>query len=215
MKNGTGFGKHQHGAGPVIASVLLHLVAAGIVLLFPPRTHLEPPREIPVTVDVFTPQQFQAIRNESSRIEPSTDTTVLSGRNSTVTAENILSGSVLNEPGNEEARISLSKLSGDTRLEQLCIIEAMEQIHHWRSDIKPEWIVTSVRSETQTIDSTYFAEGAAFRQEDRWYDLSFKCEATPSLEEVVAFEFTVGEHIPPNQLERHRLFIGPDSHAHD
>lgn len=215
MKNWTGFGKHQRGAGPIVASVLLHLVAAGIALLFPPRTHLEPPQEIPVTVDVFTPQQFQAIRNESARIEPSPGATVLSGRNSTVRAENMLSSSVLNEPANAEARIALSKLSGDTRLEQLCIIEAMEQIHNWRSDIQPEWVVTSVRSDTQTIDSTYVAMGAAFRHEDHWYDLNFTCEATPNLEEVVAFEFTVGKPIPHNQLDRFRLFIGRDQHDHD
>lgn len=215
MTNWTAFWKQQRGAGPFVASVLLHLFAAVIVVLFPPSPHLEPPREIPVTVDVLTPQQFQAIRNESARIEPSPGATVLSGRNSTVRAENMLSGAVLNEPGNAEARIALSKLGGDTRLEQLCIIEAMEQIHDWRSDLQPEWVVTSVRSDTHTIDSTYVAKGAAFRHENHWYDLNFTCEATSDLEEVIAFEFTMGKPIPANQLDRLRLFSGRGQHGHD
>lgn len=81
--------------------------------------------------------------------------------------------------------------------------------------MKPEWIVTSARSDTQTIDNTYVAKGAAFRHTDHWYDLSFTCETSPDLEEVVAFEFTVGNRIPHNQLERLRLFIGLDNHDHD
>lgn len=184
-------------------------------MLFPPSPHLEPVREKPVTVDVFTPQQFQAIRNQDTRIEPSSDATVLSSSDSPVRAERMLSGAVLNEPDNAEARIALSKLGGDTRLEQLCIIEAMEQIPVWRSDIQPEWVVTSVRSDTQTIDSTYVAKGAAFRHENHWYDLDFTCEATSNLEEVIAFEFTMGKTIPTNQLDRLRLFIGQDKHGHD
>lgn len=215
MNNWAGFWKHQRDAGPIVISVLLHVLIAGLIMLFPPTIHPEPPKEKPVIVDVFTPQQFQAIRRENEPIEPSLGATELSAGNSTVRAEKMLSGTVLNEPRNADARIALSKLRGDTRLEQLCNIEAMEQITHWRSDLEPEWVVTSVRTDTQTIDSTYVAKGAAFRQEDHWYDLSFICEATPDLEEVVSFKFTVGKRIPHNQLERLRLFIGPDNHGHD
>lgn len=215
MKIWAGIWQRRRSAIPLGLSFFLHGLAVVVILSLPPAVQPEPPPEAPVIVDVFTPQQFQALQNEDARITPSPGPTELSVTGDTIRPGTMLSGAVLNAPQNAKARIALAKLQGDTRLEQLCTIETMEQIYHWKPDMKPEWVVTSARSDTKTQASTYIAKGAAFRHGNHWYDLSFICEASPNLELVVAFEFTVGEPIPHNQLDRLNLSTGPDNHDHD
>ena len=59
----------------------------------------------------------------------------------------ILSGTVLEDPRSRQARLALRQLSDFDRREQLCNLEAMEQVEAWNDDYKPEvksemcWII--------------------------------------------------------------------------
>lgn len=108
----------------------------------------------------------------------------------------LLSQRVLADPRSREARAMLSRLAPDERIEQLCGLEAMSQIHEWQRSFEPDRVTAYALSQTTLAGTVLKAEGAAFRSRRRWYRLRFACTVSPDLKSVAAFAFHVGEAIP-------------------
>jgi Domain of Unknown Function (DUF930) len=93
---------------------------------------------------------------------------------------------------NRSARRDLGTLSVDARFEQLCDVEAMEQIAHGREEFHPERAVAYAAEDAKVTGNVMIAEGAAFLSKGHWYRLSFRCETTPDHSKVVSFDFATG-----------------------
>lgn len=92
-------------------------------------------------------------------------------------------------------------LNGDKLREQLCHQEAIARIKKSNSNYQPDLIVSSAIDEAVTADQIIVANGAAFRSNDRWYQLKFRCEANAEQKSILAFDFLVGDAFPQEELE--------------
>lgn len=113
----------------------------------------------------------------------------------------MLSQRVLADPRSRETVALLPRLAPDERVEQLCGLEAMGQIHDWQRDFEPDRVTAYALVGTRLSGRVLTAEGAAFRSRRRWYGLRFACTVSPDLKRVTAFAFHVGEPIPRERWE--------------
>lgn len=104
-----------------------------------------------------------------------------------------------------QTRLALRTLAADTRIEQLCGLEAMEQVHAWRRDFQPDRIVVYAMGEPTMTGNLFEANGAAFRSHALWYAVKFSCELTADHARVAGFAFAVGEPVPRDRWEDHGL----------
>lgn len=113
----------------------------------------------------------------------------------------MLSQRVLADPRSRETVALLPKLAPEERVEQLCGLEAMGQIHDWQRDFEPDRVTAYALAGTKLSGRVLTAEGAAFRSKRHWYGLRFACTVSPDLKRVTAFAFHVGEPIPRERWE--------------
>jgi Domain of Unknown Function (DUF930) len=90
------------------------------------------------------------------------------------------------------ARQSLATLALDARFEQLCDVEAMEQVARSEKEFRPERAVAYATADAKVVGNLMTADGAAFLSKGHWYRLSFRCETTPDRQKVVSFDFATG-----------------------
>lgn len=90
---------------------------------------------------------------------------------------------------------TLMKVDPDTRLEQVCDIEAMHRVGKGTS-LKPDRAKSYISTPPIHSGDTMTAPGAAFRSKGKWYSLSFECTGTSDHLRVVSFAFKVGVPIP-------------------
>lgn len=153
--------------------------------------------------DIAAPDTAETEVAEAAPAEPRTSGVL-------VRPATMLAAAALDEPGSRQARAALRTLGTEDRMEQLCDLEAMEQIEAWRPNAyRPELLVAYAFADTRFAGRTVTAKGAAFRSQGGWYRLSFACEVEAGMEAVAAFEFEVGEPIPRELWEGHYLEAGP------
>lgn len=117
----------------------------------------------------------------------------------------MLSAATLEHPQSRAMRTALGRMEKETRLEQLCDIEAMAQIAAHLQAFKPDRIVAYAKGDVTFASNILIANGAAFRSGQKWHELAFTCELSKDQESVQAFEFTVGRAIPKRDWERYSL----------
>jgi hypothetical protein len=122
-----------------------------------------------------------------------------------IRADHFMSGLVLADPRSGEARAALAGFATPERMEQLCGIEAMEQVHAWNEQLLPDSVVAYAMADTKITGRTVEADGAAIRSKQQWFNLKFRCSLSADLTEVVAFEFQVEKPIPRSAWEEHNL----------
>jgi len=110
-------------------------------------------------------------------------------------------------PCNAENRFQagLARLDEQTRLEQVCDLEAMERITQ-AGNYMPDRAKSYVLSAPKRKGHTLTALGAAFRSGGKWYALSFTCTATPNHMKVTAFDFHIGGRIPESKWLEYDLW---------
>lgn len=121
-----------------------------------------------------------------------------------ITARTLHSESVLANPRSRGAREALKTLEASERIEQLCNLEAMSQIHAWKAEFEPDRVVAFAMGGTKLTKSALEAQGAAFRSRKQWYGLRFRCEMAAN-GKVAGFQFRVGEAIPRSEWAAHDL----------
>lgn len=137
---------------------------------------------------------------------PDTQTAHLEAPDRMIRATQLYSAAILNNPKSRKAKARLRQLVSEDRIIQLCNLEALEQVHRWKSSLTPNFLIAYARSDVQlTGRQTIEADGGAFHDRDSWYEIRFKCEISPDLTSVVAFEFAVGRKIPQRKWEEYNL----------
>ena len=101
---------------------------------------------------------------------------------------------------------SLKMLAPAERLEQLCDYTAMTRIRSEAKQFRPDRAVANARAEPRAEGDTLEVSGGAFRSRGKWYELSYRCTATPDHTKVVAFRFTIGEEIPESKWASFNLW---------
>jgi uncharacterized protein DUF930 len=102
---------------------------------------------------------------------------------------------VLNDPRSAQARAVLTNLTGMDQREQLCALEAMEQVRRNRPDFKPTRLAPHALRNSHQKEDVLHAPAAALRSNRVWYEISYKCELTAAGKEVRSFEFALGAPI--------------------
>ncbi len=195
---------------PALAGAfLLHLLLLAALgsLSIRPLLEVAPQAETSVNVELLTPSEFASMirprpveapqAGSPSSHRPRSAATHRAGRHGQGQPDDGSGGD--RQPLSRQAREMLPLLAADERAEQLCGLEAMSQIHAWKSDFEPDRVTAYAKGATKLVGRALIADGAAFRSKRRWYDLSFRCELNPDQAAVVAFAFRVGEPVPRSQ----------------
>lgn len=162
---------------------------------------LRPPAPVEsMSVEVLSSGQFAALRAprplsvplppvplspapRPPTVEPLTDAPLIHA--TTIFSDAALTG---------ESRRALATVAYDARFEQICGVEAMEQIAKGAS-FRPERVVAYALSDTKTEGNVMVAGGAAFWSDGAWYRLSFRCETSSDRLKVKAFDFATGARV--------------------
>ncbi|MGX1744726.1 DUF930 domain-containing protein [Bosea sp. NPDC055353] len=202
----------------ILHAALLAWLAAFAVQSFDPA----PVTEQSIEVELQTPEEFEAL----TRLRPppvaaipapaapvlpdalpKPDEPAPSASPAPVEADGMihpsrmLSQRVLADPRSRETVALLPRLAPDERVEQLCGLEAMGQIHDWQRSFEPDRVTAYAQASTKLSGRVLTAEGAAFRSKRSWYGLRFACTVSADLKRVTAFAFHVGEPIPRESWE--------------
>ena len=180
----------------LIASAALHVLLLFVALLVFPTPSLRAPPPEAISVELIT--EVPAVSRDPSEPprpadipRPPADFAALP-QLPLAHARIIFSTDALDSV----ARASLRTLAGDARFEQLCNIEAMEQIAHSSELHNPERVIAYLAAGTRMDGDTLVADGAAFLSKGHWYELAYRCLASPDRRKVVSFDFATGEQIP-------------------
>ncbi|CAM5198601.1 hypothetical protein BTHI11S_04432 [Bosea thiooxidans] len=197
-------------AGIIHAALLAWLASVAVQRFDQPPAFVEQS----VDVELQTPEQFEAMTRPpppppapAVAPEPAPPPSVppvpapaappVSAETSgLVRPRRLLSQQVLADPRSLDTRAMLPRLAPEERVEQLCGLEAMGQIHAWQARYEPDRVSAYATADTRYADRILRAEGAAFRSRRRWYGLRFECTISTDLKRVTAFAFRVGEPIP-------------------
>jgi hypothetical protein len=94
---------------------------------------------------------------------------------------------------------SLKKLDPETRLEQVCDLEAMSRIDRDANPYHPDRAKTDVASHPQHVGDMVKGSGGAFRSKGHWYAFSFECKGSPDHMKVLSFSYKIGAMIPESK----------------
>jgi hypothetical protein len=210
----------------VAASIALHVAIGSALMLLPQERLPAPPAEESIAVQILTSAQVKPPRKSPPAVPaalpppvvgkessvppggPQSESTELLRPQSMMRAARLYSDEALNDPRSRKVREELKQLASGDRVIQLCNIEAMEQIHRWKAAFLPDFLMAYAMAGVRITENTVEVQGGAFRSKRRWYNVRFKCEVTPDLSKVAAFEFLVGEEIPRDQWAEHNLTPG-------
>lgn len=122
-----------------------------------------------------------------------------------IRASHFYASEVLKNPKSKGAARDLRSLGPEERMIQLCNLEAMEQVSHWRTHIKADFLVSYAMADTRREGQKIIADGAAVRSKGHWFNLKYSCVVTPDQDAVDAFEFVLGDEIPETEWASHSL----------
>ena len=101
---------------------------------------------------------------------------------------------------------SLKRLDPETRLEQVCDIEAMNRIDRDPTPYHPDRAKSDVLSTPRHIGDTVKGNGGAFRSKGKWYAYSFTCKGSPDHYSVLSFSYKIGGPIPETKWASYGLW---------
>ncbi|WP_281927588.1 DUF930 domain-containing protein [Roseibium album] len=112
---------------------------------------------------------------------------------------------VLSDPRSAQARAALATLVGGDRLEQLCALEAMEQVRRAQPGFRPTRLAPhAFRNSVKRADEI-FASAAALRSNRTWYEIAYRCQLSANGAEIIGFEFALGKPIDRSLWDEHGL----------
>ncbi len=112
-----------------------------------------------------------------------------------ITATRFYAAQVLSDPRSAQARQALATLVGADRADQLCALEAMEQIRQTRPGFRPTRLAPHAVRNSVTRGNTITAKAAAVRSNHVWYEIAYKCVLDTRNAHVIGFEFALGKPI--------------------
>lgn len=199
-----------------VLSVLGHVLVITLLAIEAPR-HFTVEQQ-PLAVDVVMVPPVEIVPDRGPASEPAAAPPEVAAKPSIsptrparpstggrITATDYFAAAVLDDPRNRETRETISTLTSDERLIQLCNIEAMEQLKHWKAGFVPNSVVPYALADPLLKAASMDAPGAAVHAGGKWYRLSFNCGATADLTRVASFSFKLGRPIPQREWEQNSL----------
>jgi hypothetical protein len=203
------------------SSIALHLLLIGTLLLVSPVRPIIAPPPQPVSVEIVTQQQFEALQAPDEAPVPvavpaPTEAPIAStpddgiavpapAPQKTYVATQLYATSMLKEPGMARVRQALRTVSNSERVVQLCNIEGLEQIRRTSPGFVPDTMVAYAMADMVAAGRTLNAAGGAFRSRRKWFGIAFTCSVAADYSGVTAFAFQLGEPIPEDLWEMHNL----------
>ncbi|MDQ0454565.1 DUF930 domain-containing protein [Rhizobium paknamense] len=117
-------------------------------------------------------------------------------------AKRVYSKDMLSDPHVREA---LGKLPPQRRIVQICSIEMLEQIRRSVPGSFPDVITGSPGTQEKISARLMDVQGAAYRSQGRWFDISYRCETDEKTSTITAFSFQIGAEIPRSAWQARRL----------
>lgn len=199
--------------GGVSVSLILHGLFILALASIAPRLLDTPQEEPPITVEIipFVPPPPLLTElpadpvAEPQPIEPPKAPKAMKQPDGMIHSNRIYSEEVLQRPENEEGLRDYRNLAPDEQREQLCSLEALEQIAAWSNVYKPERMVTYSFGEVQYKGNHMIANGAVFWSHDNWHRVKFDCVLSPDQSKVESLAFAVGTIVPKSDWEEHYL----------
>jgi hypothetical protein len=99
----------------------------------------------------------------------------------------------------------LKRLDPDTRLDQVCVSEAMDRVSRDTKIYRAERAVTDATAPAVAKGNTLRGTGGAFRSKGHWYQISFTCKTTPDRMKVLSFDYRIGSVIPEDKWASYGL----------
>jgi len=215
---------------PGLPAALCFHLAFGLLLAIRTLSSFTPPTETSVEVELVAPEALApasppAIPAQPAVLPPAAEIAPIpqsapvapppdkptaqavsppAGPPAMITARTLHSESVLDNPRSRGTREALKTLDASERIEQLCNLEAMSQIHAWKAEFEPDRVVAYAMAGTKLTKNALEADGAAFRSRKQWYSLHFRCEMAAN-GKVAGFQFRIGEAIPRSEWAAHDL----------
>lgn len=122
-----------------------------------------------------------------------------------VTANAYFANDVLNDPRSAQAREFLPTLTSEDGREQICALEAMEQVRHARPGFKPTRLAPhAFRNSFQKEDMIVVPAGA-LRSNRVWYEIAYRCRLNASGKIVSGFEYALGAPIDRSLWDEYGL----------
>jgi hypothetical protein len=116
-----------------------------------------------------------------------------------VQSREALSARALADPRNRKIVATLQRLEPQTRLEQICNLEAILQINQLYPDYAVDFVSAYATEAAVRSGATLLAHGAAFHGAGRWRRLAFECQVAANQRDVASLKFKIGEPIPTDQ----------------
>ena len=195
-------------AGPAI-SAGLHLAALAGLVLFARPMPLPEAEERVIEVELVAPPAAAA----AALAEPAPvlaapeagvpdDPVPPAAADGMIEATQMLAGAALADPRNAEARAMLSMIVPSLRREQVCGIEAMEQIKFGAPDWSPECVISYAYADVVISGDDVTATGAVVLNGEDWYRLEYHCALGADLASVTAFRYRIGDVVSVAEAER-------------
>lgn len=125
--------------------------------------------------------------------------------NGWVTATSLLASSVLNDARSAQARKALATLTDADIGEQLCALEAMEQIRRDKPDFRPTRLAPHAFRISRRKGDMVLVPAGAIRSNRVWYEIAYRCRLAAGGTEITAFEYAFGKEIDRSLWDEHGL----------
>ena len=100
----------------------------------------------------------------------------------------------------------LKRLDPETRLIQVCNMEAMRRIDRDANSFHPDRVMIDQIAAPGLNSSALKGSGGVFRSGGEWYQFSFTCKATADHLTVLSLDYKVGAKIDRDQWDELGLF---------
>ena len=198
-------------AGPAI-SAGLHLAALAGLVLFVRPVPLPEAEERVIEVELVAPPPAVAVAEPAPMLAAPEaglpdDPVPPAAADGMIEATHMLAGAALADPRNAEARAMLKMIVPSLRREQVCGIEAMEQIKLGTPDWSPECVISYAYADVEIAGNAVTASGAVVLNGTDWYRLAYECTLGADLASVTAFRYRLGDVV--SEAETQRLELAP------
>ena len=109
---------------------------------------------------------------------------------------------MLSDPRVKQA---LGQLPPERRIVQICSIEALEQVRHARPEAFPDLLVPFSTGGGLISDHVLDAKGGAFRTQDGWFDIAYRCQVDAETTRIASFRYEIGGAVPRSDWARRKL----------
>ncbi|GAB4516405.1 MAG: hypothetical protein Tsb0019_15760 [Roseibium sp.] len=184
-----------------------------------------PPPVVPVEVEVVTMVPTPPADNPPAEVVPSPDRASPTGGNGAagtaashpadgvaiaqasawVTATRLLADDVLKDPRSNQARLALASLTAADGVEQLCALEAMEQLRRDRPGFRPTRLAPHAFRNGYRKGNTVHVTAGAVRSNRIWYAIAYRCRFGTDGDGIAGFEYALGAPIDRILWDAHGL----------